>query len=133
MVVANRISRAPVRVLGNGMSNVLRASIMQPGALAAAFTRIGAIAATAGALAVVCVALLPERVNPRLFGQEWAGLAPVLLITTIAAAFQLLASSVDSLLNTYDKRASFQVSVALTSGGLAAIGASAVLERPLSF
>jgi len=131
VVVANRISRAPVRVLGNGMSNVLRASIMQPGALHATFTRVGTIAAIAGIAAVVVVALLPERLYPRLFGDGWGQLAPVLVITTVAAAFQLLAGSVDSLLNTYEKRASFHVNVALFGGGCAAIGIAVALDWTL--
>jgi len=131
VVVANRVSRAPVRVLGNGMSNVIRASIMLPGALAPTYFRVCAVAAATGALAITGVAAMPDDAYPRLFGADWKGLGPVLLVTTTAAAFQLLAASVDSLLNTYDKRASFHVSLALGGGGLLAVAVATALEWPV--
>ena len=131
VVVANRIARAPVRVLGDGMSNVLRAAIPRADALSRTFVCIGAIAVTTALLATAAVALVPESLYARFFGSDWAGLAPVLLVTTVAAGFQLLAGSVASLLAAYAKRTSFLLNLALVSGGAAAFGLARSAELGL--
>lgn len=128
VVVANRVARAPVRVLGNGMNNVLRAAIAHPAQLPATFTRIGTIAVATALLAFAVVLALPETAYARFVGDDWAGLAPVLLVATVTAGFQLLAGSVTSVLDTYAKRSNFRVNVALFAGGVATIAAAALLD-----
>ena len=131
VVVANRISRAPVRVLGNGMNNVLRSAVARPESLSATFSRVGTIALITALLAVTVVLLLPDALYVRLVGNDWGGLAPVLLIATVAAGFQLMAGSVTSLLDTYAKRANLRVNIALFSGGALAILAAAIIDLSL--
>jgi len=131
VVVANRISRAPVRVLGNGMNNVLRAAVARPESLFATFSRVGTIALVTALLAVTVVLLLPDALYVRLVGNDWGGLAPVLLIATVAAGFQLMAGSVTSLLDTYAKRANLQINIALFAGGAIAILTAALIDLSL--
>ncbi len=104
LVVAQRVARMPVTMVGLSLNEVTRAHIPEPGKLRSAFVRVSLIAVSASLGMLVIIAALPETTYGWVLGESWNGLKPYLLLTAVAAAAQLLATSVVSLLTAWAKR-----------------------------
>jgi len=127
VVIAQRVARAPVTVLGNSLNEVLRADIPTRTEIPRTFRTIVALCLATSTLMLACVWLVPEEAYALALGSGWEGLRAVLAITVVAACFQLVATSVASLLTAFRKRTDFVVNAALFVAGIIALGTSAAL------
>ena len=121
VVIAQRISRAPITMLGNSLNEVLRAAIPTPAALGRTFRTVVALCLATSAGMLLSVWLVPESAYALVLGEGWEGLRAVLGITVVAACFQLVATSVQSMLTAFRKRTDLLVNAALFVAGAAAL------------
>ena len=128
VVIAQRIARAPVSVIGNSLNEVLRASIPSRHFIMPTFKNIALICLISALCMVVGVYLLPESVYAWVLGQGWDGIRLVMFITVTGACFQLIGTSVFSMLTSFNKRADFLVNLGLTVCGLFALVFAYYLE-----
>lgn len=120
VVVATRVARTPVRVFGDGLSNTLRTTVGNRIALARAFTTVALVATVVGISSTLVIGFLPESVFTKILGDQWQGLKFVILVSAVAAAFQLLSESVGSVLTTFRKSQYFVLNAALALTALIA-------------
>ena len=121
VVIGQRIARAPVTVIGNGLNEVLRAAIPTPARLPRTFKVVFCITASCSVLMLIGVQLIPEHWYAIVLGSGWDGLKPVLVITVIAACLQLIGTSVTSMLTAYRKGAELIINILLTVAGILAL------------
>ena len=121
VVIGQRVARAPVTVIGNGLNEVLRAAIPTPARVPRTFKVVFCITASCSALMLVGVQLIPEHWYAIVLGSGWDGLKPVLVITVLAACLQLIGTSVTSMLTAHRKGADLTVNILLTAAGVLAL------------
>ncbi len=125
VVIAQRIARAPVTVVGNGLNEVLRAAIPARCTLRRTFLVITALCLASGCVMVVGVYLISDALWSRVLGDGWSGLRGILLITVIGAVFQLIGTSVISMLTSFEKRSDLIINACLFVAGACALLTSA--------
>lgn len=118
VVIAQRVARAPITVIGNGLNEVLRSTIPARVAMKRTFEKVFYLCLLMSALMMVVVWLVPESVYLWILGDEWIGLRVVLLATVAGAIFQLLGTSVMSLLSSFEKQSEFRINLLLLAVGL---------------
>lgn len=130
LVVAQRMSRAPVTMVGNAMNEVLRSTIPARVHLTDTFKKIALGSLSISVLMLAVAWLTPESAYLWLVGEQWSGLSEVLNITVLAAAFQLIGTSVICLLTVFAKRSELIINLSLVSGALAVFVAAYTFELP---
>lgn len=128
ILIAQRIARTPVTMLGNTLNEVLRSTIPDRQALQRTFRMIASAAVLIAAAMIVTVQLVPYSAYALLLGDGWSDLGPVLTITVFGAAAQLVGSSVASLLTALDRRSDFIVNAALATVGAVSLWFAARLD-----
>ena len=128
VVIAQRIARAPIGVIGNSLNEVLRASIPRRRHILNTFQRIAWSCALVSILMVLTVSALPASVYEWVLGDQWSGIKAVLLITVTGAGFQLMGTSVFSMLTSFNKKADMQVNLALVVCGILSLVVTHMLE-----
>ncbi len=134
VVVALRMSRAPVTMVGNAMNEVLRSTIPARVQLSATFKRIALCSLLISMLMLAVAWLTPESAYLWIVGEQWSGLSDVLNITVVVAAFQLIGTSVICLLTVFAKRSEFIINLLLVCAALVVFGAAYTLQlSPLQY
>ena len=128
IVIAQRIARAPVSVIGNGLNEVLRASIPNRSHILSTFRIIASISIGMALAMTSFVYLTPEKIYSFILGEGWDGIKSVLIITIIGASLQLIGTSVISLLTSFKKRTDLQINFCLFVCGAFALLATKMFK-----
>jgi len=128
VVIAQRIARAPVSVIGNSMNEVLRASIPTREKIYPTFRTIFICCVCIALLMIAMVLFLPEEIYGLVLGDGWGGIKAILIITVIGASFQLVATSVFCMLTGFNKKSELLVNFALVAVGVSALAFAAWFE-----
>lgn len=128
IVVAQRMSRAPVTMIGNALNEVLRTTIPARKELIRTFKRVAMVCFVTATAMIIVIWITPETLYINVVGSEWRGLSDVLRITVIAAGAQLIGTSVLCMLTVFAKRSELMINLALVMIALVAIVAAHTLE-----
>lgn len=128
IVVAQRMSRAPVTMIGNALNEVLRTTIPARKELIRTFKRVAMVCFVTATAMIIVIWIIPETLYINVVGNEWRGLSDVLRITVIAAGAQLIGTSVLCMLTVFAKRSELMINLALVIIALVAIIVAHTLE-----
>jgi len=133
VVLAQRIARLPVSMVGNALNEVLRSTIPKRINVIKTLRWIIATSITIAVAMVICIYSLPESAYTWIFGNGWPGLKSVLLITAVGAGFQLVGTSVVSMLTVLRKKSDLMVNAGLLLVSLFAITIALIFKLDLWF